>query len=156
MSRNVCESVVLAAPPERVWELVMDPTMLERWVTTHDSLEGADTGPVEKGDSFTQRLRLAGTPFKVRWRVVEADEPSYARWEGKGPAGSRADVSYRFVAENGGTRFAYRNEFALPGGPVGKAAGGLLTAMPGSREARRSLERLRALVARQVNGDASA
>jgi hypothetical protein len=52
------------------------------------------------------------------------------------------------VAEDGGTRFEYCNHFALPGGAVGRAAGGLLVAAPGSREARRSLERLRSLVER--------
>lgn len=151
MARAVRETVVLAADPDRVWDTVMDPALLERWVTTHDSLTGAGGGPVAAGDSFTQRLRLAGTPFKVRWEVVEADEPSFARWQGKGPAGSSAEVTYRFEAEDGGTRFDYCNEFALPGGPVGRAAGGLLTAAPGSREARRSLERLRALVEREAN-----
>jgi uncharacterized protein YndB with AHSA1/START domain len=148
MNRSVRESIILAAPPERVWELVMDPSLLGRWVTTHDSLEGAGSGPVAAGDEFTQRLRLAGTPFKVRWRVIEAEEPRFARWEGRGPAGSKADVTYRFVAEDGGTRFEYCNHFALPGGAVGRAAGGLLVAAPGSREARRSLERLRSLVER--------
>lgn len=148
MSRTVRESVVLAAPPDRVWELVMDPALLERWVTTHDSLEGAGAGPAGEGDSFIQRLRLAGTPFKVRWEVVEAREPSFARWHGRGPAGSKAEVTYSFEAQDGGTRFDYRNEFALPGGALGKVAGGLLTAAPGRREARRSLERLRALVER--------
>ena len=63
-----------------------------------------------------------------------------------GPAGSTANVVYRLAAEDGGTRFDYENEFALPGGPLGKAAGGLLAAAPGEREARRSLERLRTLL----------
>lgn len=152
MARSVRESIVLAAGPEQVWATVMDPSLLERWVTAHDSYKGAGAGPLEAGDRFTQRLRLAGTPFKVKWRVVEADEPSLARWEGKGPAGSKADVIYRLTVENGGTRFDYENIFALPGGPVGKAAGGLLVAAPGAREARKSLERLRALIEGSPNG----
>ena len=124
----------------------MDPSQLERWVTTHDSVSGAGSGPVAEGDSFTQKLRLAGKAFEVEWRVVEADRPRLARWEGEGPAGSTARVSYRLEPEDGGTRFEYRNEFALPGGALGKVAGGLLSAAPGKREARRSLERLRALL----------
>ncbi|MGH2988006.1 MAG: SRPBCC family protein, partial [Solirubrobacterales bacterium] len=79
-------------------------------------------------------------------KVVEADEPNLARWEGEGPGGSRARVSYRLEREDGGTRFDYRSEFALPGGVLGKVAGGLLAAAPGKREASRSLERLRALL----------
>lgn len=146
MSRSVRESIVIAAPPERVWETVMDPTRLERWVTTHDSVEEARPGPVSGGDSFKQKLRLAGKSFEVEWKVVEADAPRLARWEGDGPAGSTANVVYRLEPEGGGTRFEYENEFALPGGMLGKVAGGVLSAAPGRREARRSLDRLRALL----------
>jgi carbon monoxide dehydrogenase subunit G len=146
MARSVRESIVLAAPPEEVWDTVMDPSRLERWVTTHDSYEGAGPGPLTEGAEFTQKLRLAGKSFKVRWRVVEAERPRLAVWEGDGPAGSTANVAYRLEAADGGTRFEYENEFALPGGVLGKAAGGLLSAAPGSREARRSLERLQTLL----------
>ena len=146
VGRGVTETIFVAAAPERVWETVMDPSLLESWVTTHDSVEGAAAGPVGEGDSFTQKLRLAGKSFEVDWRVVEADRPRLARWQGEGPAGSRATGSYRLEPEDGGTRFEYENEFALPGGVLGKVAGGLLTAAPGKREARRSLERLRALL----------
>jgi uncharacterized protein YndB with AHSA1/START domain len=146
MARSVRESVVLAADPQKVWDTVMDPSQLERWVTTHDSYEGAAAGALTEGDTFTQKLRLAGKSFKVDWTVVEADPPTLARWKGDGPAGSTASVTYRLTAEDGGTRFDYENEFALPGGVLGKAAGGLLSAAPGSREARKSLERLRSLV----------
>jgi uncharacterized protein YndB with AHSA1/START domain len=146
MARSVRESIVLAAEPERVWDTVMDPSLLERWVSTHDSYEGAGAGVLSEGDSFTQKLRLAGKSFKVDWTVVEADRPALARWSGEGPAGSTAAVTYQLTAEDGGTRFDYENEFALPGGVLGKAAGGLLSAAPGSREARKSLERLRTLL----------
>ena len=146
MARSVRETVVLAADPQRVWDTVMDPSQLERWVTTHDSYEGASPGPLSQGDEFTQKLRLAGKSFKVHWRVVEADAPTVARWEGEGPAGSTAHVVYRLTAEDGGTRFDYENQFALPGGALGKVAGGLLSAAPGAREARKTLERLRRLL----------
>jgi uncharacterized protein YndB with AHSA1/START domain len=146
MARSVRETIILAAEPQQVWDTVMDPAQLERWVTTHDSYQDAPGGPLSEGDEFSQKLRLAGKSFKVRWRVVEAEPPAFARWEGEGPAGSRANVVYRLDAEDGGTRFEYKNEFALPGGILGKAAGGLLSAAPGGREARRSLERLRSLL----------
>jgi uncharacterized protein YndB with AHSA1/START domain len=146
MSRAVRETIVIAAPRERVWGTVMDPAQLERWVTTHDSVEAPKPGEVGEGDSFKQKLRLAGKSFEVEWTVEEADRPRLARWRGAGPAGSTAEVVYRLEAEDGGTRFDYENRFALPGGMLGKVAGGLLSAAPGAREARKSLERLRALL----------
>jgi uncharacterized protein YndB with AHSA1/START domain len=146
MSRRVSETIVLAAPPERVWETVMDPTRLEAWVTTHEAVEGVGPGAVGEGASFKQRLRLGGKSFDVAWRVVEAEAPRLARWHGEGPAGSRASVSYRLTPEDDHTRFDYENEFALPGGGLGRLAGGLLAEAPGRREARRSLERLRSVL----------
>ena len=146
MSKSVQETIVIAAEPQRVWETVMDPSRLGDWVSLHDSVSGAGSGVVEEGDSFTQKLRLAGKSFKVRWEVVEAEAPRLARWTGEGPAGSSATVSYELSPRDGGTCFEYCNEFALPGGALGKAAGGMLSATPGTREAKRSLDRLKELL----------
>ena len=146
MAQEVRESVVLAASPQEVWDTIMDPSRLELWVTAHDSVKDVEPGPVREGQKFKQKLRLAGKSFKVEWCVTETDEPRLARWVGDGPAGSTARVCYQLHEEGAGTRFDYVNEFELPGGALGKAAGGLLSAAPGKREARASLERLRKLL----------
>ena len=146
MSQTVSESIVLPAAPERVWEMVMDPGRLGEWVTTHVSVDADSDGPVVEGDCFRQRLKLSGKAFDVDWKVVEASAPDVALWRGDGPAGSVAEVSYRLEPADGGTRFEYENSFALPGGVLGKLAGGAFVAGVGRREARRSLENLRRLV----------
>jgi uncharacterized protein YndB with AHSA1/START domain len=48
------------------------------------------------------------------------------------------------AAWDGGTRFTYENEFALPGGAVGDAAGGVVASRAG-KEAEASLQRLKQL-----------
>ncbi len=146
MSQSVRESVSIDAPLERVWEKVMDARCLGEWVTTHDTVEGAVSGAAEEGMSFTQKLRLAGKGFKVRWRIVEADPPRLARWAGEGPRRSAARVVYRLSEDGGGTRFDYENEYELPGGVLGKAAGAMLSTALARREARRSLENLKRLL----------
>jgi uncharacterized protein YndB with AHSA1/START domain len=152
MSPTVVESVTIEVPTERVWEKVMDARCLDEWVTTHHSVEGAVSGAAKEGTTFTQRLKLAGTRFKVRWRIVEADAPRLARWEGEGPGGSSARVVYRLAEENGGTRFDYENCYELPGGMLGKAAGKVLSTAPARREARRSLANLKALLESDRDG----
>jgi carbon monoxide dehydrogenase subunit G len=142
----VSESVVIDAPVERVWSTVMDPARLGEWVTTHESVEADGDGPVAEGDRFRQRLRLAGRSFEVEWRVVEARAPRLARWHGDGPRGSSAEVSYRLEPVDDGTRFDYANSYAAPGGLLGRLAGAALATAPARREARRSLENLRALL----------
>ena len=146
MSEGIRESVLVAASPERVWDLVMDPARLGDWVTTHEGIEEAPDGPLATGSSFTQRLKLAGAPFKVRWTVTECEPPRLARWEGEGPGRSRAFVSYELRGEGEGTRFDYENRFELPGGVLGRVAGKALGAAGGEREARRSLENLKRLL----------
>jgi carbon monoxide dehydrogenase subunit G len=139
----VRESVVIAASAERVWDLVMDPRRLEEWVTTHDRLEEPPEGPLASGSSFTQRLKLAGAPFTVRWTVTECTRPRLARWEGEGPGGARARVSYELGEGEEGTRFDYENSFELPGGMLGRVAGKALAAAGSESEARRSLQNLK-------------
>jgi carbon monoxide dehydrogenase subunit G len=143
---EVRESVDLDAPPEEVWGVVMDPRRLGQWVTTHEAVEDAPSGPLEEGSSFTQKLKLAGAPFKVRWTVSEVERPRLARWEGKGPGGSRARVRYALSERDGGTRFDYENDFELPGGILGRVGARALSAAGSGREARRSLENLKRLL----------
>ena len=65
-------------------------------------------------------------------------------WEGRGPARSRARSEYILQAERDGTRFDYRNEFRPPLGPVGAIVSRALVGGMPEREAKRTLDRLRA------------
>jgi carbon monoxide dehydrogenase subunit G len=113
----------IAAPPRKVYEVVMDPRRLNDWVSLHEELEEAPDGQLQKGSKLTQRLKLAGRGFTVHWTVVEDKPCESVTWEGKGPAHSRASVGYEFREEDGGTNFVYVNEYHLPGGPLGAMAG---------------------------------
>jgi carbon monoxide dehydrogenase subunit G len=135
----------IAASPERIYEVVMDPACLEDWVTIHDGLIDAPGGELREGSELTQCLRLAGQKFKVRWRVVEDDCPRRVVWEGSGPVRSRARVVYEFEPNGTSTRFSYTNEYDLPGGALGRLAGRTVSRVTG-KEVDRTLERLKSLV----------
>jgi carbon monoxide dehydrogenase subunit G len=115
-------TIEIGAPPERVYELVMDPHRLGEWVTIHDHLEDAPPGQLEQGSDLTQCLRLAGRKFHVRWKVVENRPCERVVWEGHGPVASHARVIYDFQPNGRGTRFTYLNEYELPGGWLGRLA----------------------------------
>jgi len=142
---KVERSIDMAAAPEVVYEVIMDPRRLQDWVTIHSSLEDAPRGQLERGSRLTQRLELAGRPFTVRWTVVENDPARRVTWEGRGPMRSRAGVTYELEPLGEGTRFAYTNEFSLPGGPLGMVAGPVVRHVT-TGELDRSLARLKALV----------
>jgi carbon monoxide dehydrogenase subunit G len=133
------------APPEDVYSTLMDPACLGDWVTIQDELLEAPEGDLEKGDELVQRMKLAGQRFKLRWKVEQADRPRRTVWQGKGPLGSRARVTYDLAENDGGTRFKYTNEYDLPGGPAGRLAGRAIVGASG-READKTLERLKRLM----------
>jgi carbon monoxide dehydrogenase subunit G len=146
---EVTMSIDIKAPPENVWELVMDPHRLKEWVTIHKKLISVDDGPPKSGTKMHQQMVLRGAPFKVKWELAECDPPRLAHWKGKGPAGSHAETEYRLSAIDGGTRFDYRNSFDAPMGPLGAAASKVLVGGVPQREAKASLEALKALLEKE-------
>jgi carbon monoxide dehydrogenase subunit G len=142
---KVERSIDLGAPPERVYDLIMDPTRLEEWVSIHHRLDHAPRGPLEEGSEVTQWLKLGGQKFKVRWTVVENDPCKRVVWEGKGPITSHARVVYGFEPSKAGTKFSYTNEYDLPGGALGRIAGRTVKRVTG-KAVDSSLQSLRSLV----------
>jgi carbon monoxide dehydrogenase subunit G len=147
MSR-VTASIDIDAPPEKVWETVMDPDCLEQWVTIHRRLLRADGGPPRVGFELEPAIHLRGVTVDVHWELVACEAPRRAVWEGRGPARSRAHTEY-LLSENGaGTRFDYENEFRAPLGPVGALVSRALVGGMPLREANRTLQTLKEKVER--------
>jgi uncharacterized protein YndB with AHSA1/START domain len=145
----VTASIRIAAPPAEVWNLVMDPESLGEWVTIHRKLVHADGGPPRVGYAMDQQIHMRGVNLEVHWKLVDCRPEELAVWEGRGPARSRARSEYVLKAEDGGTRFDYRNEFRAPLGPVGAIVSRALVGGMPEREANRTLERLRARLERK-------
>ena len=93
----VIAQIDIAAPPERVWEVAMDPRTTKDWVTIVRDVGPWDDGPLVKGFHMDQRLHLRGVTFKVEWTLQEVEPPFFARWEGKGPARARAIIEDRLT-----------------------------------------------------------
>ena len=145
---EVVASIEIAAPPERVWALVMDPERLADWVTIHRGMHDHDSGTPREGYAMEQTLHLRGVSFKVHWELVACKEARHAEWHGRGPARSHAETEYKLTPTDGGTRFDYRNEFKAPLGPLGAVASRAIVGGLPRREADASLRRLKALVER--------
>lgn len=146
MSNAVHAEITIEAPPEKVFETVLDADRLDEWVTIHRKVNSVDSGPPREGMKMEQTLCLRGTKFKVEWELTEYDN-CRATWEGRGPMGSHARTAYVLEPDgNGGTRFLYENEFKAPGGPLGAAASRVLVGGLPEREARASLQKLKTLL----------
>jgi uncharacterized protein YndB with AHSA1/START domain len=139
--------IVIEAPVERVFETVMDPHRLTDWVTIHRSVKDVSRDPTAKGATMDQQLHIRGFSFWVHWRLVDVNAPLRAEWDGRGPAHSRAKITYELSEHReGSTMFEYTNEFTPPGGRLGSVASKFIVGAASEREARNSLERLKALV----------
>lgn len=142
----VVASIDIDASLDEVWNAVMDPHRISEWVTIVASLDHVDRGPLRTGFRMDQTLHLRGVHFKVRWKLEELRAPTYARWEGLGPVGSRATIEDRLSRSAGGTRFDYHNEFRTPFGPFGAAASRVIVGGIPEKEANASLRRLKEIL----------
>lgn len=142
----VIASIDISTPMHEVWDYVMDPKHIREWVTILERVDYADPPPVRPGYRMDQTLRLRGVPFKVRWTLKYMEQPTYARWEGTGPAGSTAVIEDRLSTRDGKTRFDYHNEFRTPLGPLGAAASKVIVGGIPEKEANASLRRLKEIL----------
>ncbi len=144
---EVIVSVDIDAPPEVVFDTMLDPHRLHEWVTIHRELLSADDGAPVQGMRMQNKLCLRGATFKVDWELTDCDRPRHAMWKGRGPARSKAETEYRLQElDDGSTRFTYRNAFTAPFGPLGAVASRALVGGLPEVEARRSLDNLKALL----------
>ena len=51
----VTASIDIAVPPQRVWEVVMDPHQFDEWVTIHRRLGHVDDGELRNGFRSSRR-----------------------------------------------------------------------------------------------------
>ena len=145
----VTASIDIDAPPETVFDTMLDPARLNEWVTIHRRVNSADDGRPREGFEMVQTLHMRGANFKVKWKLTECERGRRATWEGRGPAHSYARTAYRLSGRDGdGTHFEYENEFKPPGGPLGAVASRVLVGGMPQREANRSLQQLKALLER--------
>lgn len=144
----VIASIDIAAAQQQVWDAVMDPARITEWVTIVQSVDHADGGPLRPGYRMDQTLCIRGISFKVHWTLKYLEAPEYARWEGNGPARSKAVTEDRLTTRDGVTRFDYHNEFRTPLGPIGAVASRAFVGGIPEKEAKASLQRLKQLLER--------
>ena len=137
-------TVELDAPPDAVFELLLDMSRTPEWVTICREVLSLDAGTPHPGWRCKQRYALRGAPFVVSWVLDELTPNQNVVWKGRGPARSRAEASQELTPLDGGrrTRLRYRNAFKTPGGPFGAVASRALMGDVAEVEARRSLENL--------------
>ena len=69
-----------------------------------------------------QTLHLRGVNFQVHWELEDVRKGRHAEWTGAARRARTRRPNTGSRPVDGGTRFAYRNEFKAPLGPLGAVA----------------------------------
>jgi len=94
----------LAAPPERVWQALTVPALLECWLL-----------PVANGTGLVFEGRTAGLGDRIETEVLEAEPPRYLRWRWQEANAETGVVSFTLEAnDNGGTALRLVHERRAP------------------------------------------
>jgi carbon monoxide dehydrogenase subunit G len=107
----VSKSADIAAPPEKVWEAITDPSRFGEWQTIHVGFSGDAPASLTPGESFKQKVTIMGMPGEVEWTVDEADEPNTLKLSGTGPMGTKATAAFVLEGSNGATKLTYDTGF---------------------------------------------
>ena len=112
-SRIFSINVDIAAPPQRVWEVMTDVEKWPEWTASVQSVKRLDTGPFRLGS----RARIKQPKFlPALWEVTEIDPPHSFTWVTRSPGvvasgrhrveptarGSRATLSLAYAGLLGG------------------------------------------------------
>lgn len=100
MNREFRSSRHVDAPPERVWEVMVDVARWPEWSPTVTSAERLDDGPLGVGSRVTLRQPRLG---KATWTVTEVVAGRGFTWEARAP-GLRSVATHEVVAEGDGSR----------------------------------------------------
>lgn len=82
------KTLLLDAPPARVWALLLDPNAMGACVPGMESIEVVSE--VEYVAVMKVKIAFISARFKLKTRIVERDEPRYLRAEGTGEDASVA------------------------------------------------------------------
>jgi uncharacterized protein YndB with AHSA1/START domain len=95
MKDTIEREILIAAPIERVWEIVTTPEHMGRWF--------GDAGAEREGDVITMRWQEYGT---AELRVVRSEAPSVFayRWDANVPEYGDTLVEFTLSPEGDGTR----------------------------------------------------
>lgn len=115
-------SVDIAAPPQKVWELLEDVRRLPEYSDGTDEVRDAPERLTRVGQRFVQVGRLLGLKIKSKWEVVDIRPGSLLRSVGTLAPAVRYTLTQRLEPIDGGTRLGVVIEYKVPGGALGRFA----------------------------------
>jgi carbon monoxide dehydrogenase subunit G len=110
---SVSATVDVAAGPQQVWNVLVDPSRYDEWLDMHQGFVGDPPAAFTQGLSFGERVKVLGMPADVRWTVKDLEEPRRLALSGTGPMGIALGAGYGLEQSgaDGATRVTVTMEF---------------------------------------------
>ncbi|MBG0565028.1 type II toxin-antitoxin system Rv0910 family toxin [Actinoplanes aureus] len=140
---KVSVTAVTTADPERVYQVLADPSRTPEWNDMHQGFTGDVPATLAEGTTYKQKVKLMGMPAEMAWKVVAADAGKVLEQAGDGPMGVKSKNRFLLEPADGGTQITYDMEFNGP------ALNGPMAAMlekQAGPAAKQALEKLKGLV----------
>lgn len=120
---TIRRSVDIAAPPERVWDLLENVRRLPEYSQSTDEVRGAPERLTEVGQQYVQVGRVLGVKLKSHWTVTAIEPGRLLSNEGSLGAGVRYTLTQRLdPLPERRTRLSIEIDYTVPGGPLGRLA----------------------------------
>ncbi|MDF3147112.1 MULTISPECIES: SRPBCC family protein [unclassified Streptomyces] len=120
---HVSSTLTVAAPREKVWEVITDPAGYDKWLAIHTKWKTEPPAPLAVGAQMTEVVTMLGMANTISWTVEELDAPARLVIGGTGMAGVR--TTFTFAVEEGADGCEVRAEAEFTGqmivGALGKA-----------------------------------
>lgn len=143
---KVRSEIEIAAPPERVWEVLVDPDRLPQYNVTIVEVSDA-TGRLDQvGSTYRAVTKVYGRRIEGPWEVTEVTPMHRIVQRGSGAGGASATVNGTVEPSGDGTQAAVEVDYQLPAGFVGAVANKLFVERSVERDVRHTMENLKALV----------
>lgn len=107
MSRN---EMVIAAPPQAVWDVLMDPWLYTQWVVGNKRIRGVDADWPHPGSRFHHTVGVGPLMTRDATRVVSLEERKRLELDAHAWPVGTARVTLELEAAEGGTRVTMLEE----------------------------------------------
>ena len=111
---TIDETILIAAPPETIWKLLVDPHTWRHWWPGCLEAETRDRKQLHEGSELTLRLKLGWIVFKTQPKVDAATPCRSLAWTGQS-AGVTGRHAFYLDAKPSGTFVRQQETFRGPG-----------------------------------------
>jgi uncharacterized protein YndB with AHSA1/START domain len=146
MARN---EVLVDAPPERVWSVLADPDLYGEWVFGAFGTQASVGDWPSPGSTLEYDVGIGPLKIGDETRVLEVEEPRRLLLRARAGRAATIRIDITLAPRDGGTLVLIEED--VSGGAAGILPNLITDLLIGARNAW-SLERLRELVEREVNG----